>query len=63
MKMARLEIKSKKHGLQVFIMPKGGGYVLLNGKQICYGGGFKGPPFGQPKNTLKKTAALGGVSI
>lgn len=48
--MARITIKSRTFGPKTFWMPDNGGYVRLEsdgkpgtlGKQICYGGGFRG---------------------
>lgn len=56
--MATLTIKTKNHGNQTFFVPDHGGYVRLEtgtnhgtlGKQICYGGGFRG-------NTITADAA------
>lgn len=36
------EINSRIYGLQTFTAPEEGGYVRLNGEQICEGGGYLG---------------------
>lgn len=56
--MATFTIKTRAHGDKTFFVPDQGGYVRLEsggnhgtlGKQICYGGGFRG-------NTITADAA------
>jgi hypothetical protein len=40
--MQVVTINSREHGEQVFRAPSAGGYVSLNDKQVCEGGGFRG---------------------
>jgi hypothetical protein len=40
--MAQFIINSRLHGEQVFHVCDSGGYVRLNGKQICHGGRLLG---------------------
>ena len=59
--MARFTIKTRNHGEKSFFVPDTGGYVRLEegdkigtlGKQICYGGGFRGSTVTASPETLE----------
>lgn len=59
--MARITIKSRKVGHKTFWMPDTGGYVRLEsdgktgtlGRQICYGGGFRGNTVSSTPDTFE----------
>lgn len=54
--MATYTINSKIHGKQEFTVNGIGGYVRLNGKQICRGGKFTGSTITCADDCLGKVA-------
>jgi hypothetical protein len=54
--MPYFTIKTKDAGLLEFSVPNEGGYVKLDGSQICYGGGFFGETISCTPSDLPKVA-------
>lgn len=63
--MATFTINSRTHGEKTFFVPDRGGYVRLEGqgrntgtlgRQICYGGGFRGNTVTATVDTLEREA-------
>lgn len=54
--MKTYTINSRLHGKQEFTVSSNGGYVRLNGKQICYGGRSLGVTLTATGASLEATA-------
>lgn len=54
--MATFTLNSRNHGIQKFEVVNNGGYVRVNGEQICKDGWFRGTTIMGNAETLEKIA-------